>query len=356
MVRKITSLFLATSMVAVMAVISFASGTVSEIKSGVFVDNISHTSGNSFETGKEINQIKDSFSPDETINIFLDPSKFVGEGISFNPKDGMKASDLETAGVKVSLVGGSNANLVKNVTFKEKEIGGVPVALIQVKFASDTSRNTKDFDTKIVLSANGKEQQELLLSGSVGSRTVTIAGNTDYVFLGNGEIGKASENIDNIEVDAGNDIRLYASMSKDGSYYAVSKEENDDFLSKMPADSKAYYLQTEGFTSDTKVEIKSGNTMYVYDSTGKKLGTTGDRLPLMDKYYLSQTDVSIAADDDNIGPEKEPQDTNDIEPMPGDDNPIPNTGIPTKTFLMAAIFLLGVFTLIILAVTGLKKH
>ena len=370
MVKKIGSVLAAIALVMSFSLAAFASANVTSIEDGVFVTDISYSSGDKFDVGDKISDIYENFSPGETINIFLDPSKFVGSELDLTPTTGMTARTLKSAGVDYKLSTGDNTQLIASHGFKEKEVNGNKVALIQIELVSNFSdTEAKSFETTLTLYANKVKQQSIKIGGEISSSEVEITNGDDYFYLGDGKVGVAKDNINNMEIDAGNNVSLFAKLIKDRKYYAVAKESatssDIELINAHPELETVYQLSTKGFLENTEIKIKSTDKFYVYNENGKLLGTTDDRLPLVSKYFLATqevsfgdgSDVPVDGDDVDVNEPALPDDS--VEPQPGDTSgsgtDIPDTGISIAPQIAVVGAVVGLATIGVIVKTSRKK-
>lgn len=369
MLKRFSSIALAVALVLAMSVTAFAAGDVTTIESGVFVSSIEYTSGDEYDVGSPISEIYEDFSPGDAINIYLDPSKFSGATVEFTPETGMSAKDLKNAGVDFRVSGGKNSNLIKNVSFKEKTLNDKKVAVIQVQLVDNVvSTEDKEFETTLTIYANKVKQQSIVVAGTIGSGSVEVNSSDSFIYLGGGDVAEATESINSIEVDAGNNVTLTARMHQGKKYYAVAQMNPTSYdmevMDEYPEIELVYQLDTKGFLeSDVSVKIDIDEKLYVYNAEGKYVGTTKDSLPLSGKYYLAKEEIemSITGDPDSGDdgdliepglPEPEPGDT--VAPG-GSGSDIPDTGVGIAPKIATMAVVVGLGTILIVALTSRKK-
>lgn len=393
MVKRITSLVMAVALVLTMSLAVFAAPAVTKINDGVFISGIEvvtkkvgeeNSDGETVEKdvlayapGSVLTDVYNDYEPGDTINVFLDPAKFEGTDIDFNnPEKGMSVRDLERAGVTLRFTKGKNTNLIEDVALKQFTLNDKPMALIQVKLSDKiTSTDSKEFETKITLMVDRRRSQEITVGGTIGSDSVPIYDGDGPVYLGDGTVGEAMDNISSIEIDAGEGVFMKARLIKGRKYYAVASHQptqaDVDVLNSEAALDTVVYLNSGGFLSNnTKVYIDTGNISYfVYNEAGDYLGKSDDKagLALASKYWMAteelEDDVTI-----NIGDGTSAGDTDVNEPgggdtpTPGDGtgsggtgSGIPDTGIGKGPQIALGATILGLATIGIVVATGKKS-
>lgn len=384
-IKRFASLTLALAMVVSLGALAFAAPSVSAVENGVFVTSLSYAD-DTYQPGAVVDYISQDFSPGDTIEIFLDPAKFVGTDLEFTPEHGMSTRDLENAGIQLRTSGGKNSNLIQNVSFNEKTLNEKPVAYIQVKLISNfTETTSRDFETTISLYANKHKAQSITVGGTLSNESYQVDANEDYIFLGDGTVVTATENVPRIEIDTGNQVSIFARLLKDRQYYAVSSltpsNADAELLGTYEELELVINLSTRGFDPATTPQIKIGSdeTLYVYNAEGKYLGTTKDLVDLSEKYYLANEKVDfVSSDETSSGSDSQGDGSNapadegelpqgdgsgapqvDTDPpgsvqVGGGDSDIPDTGINTGFKVAIAAGVLAIILIPILIFTSKK--
>lgn len=371
--KRFVSLLAAASLVAGTAAMGFAAPKVTTVGEGVFVSSIAYTSGDNYDVGSALGDVYEDFSPGETVNIYLDPTKFTGSELDFTPANGMSTKELANAGVELRVGEGKNSNLIQNVSFKDQGINDKNVAYIQVKLTDNfTSTSSRDFETTIYIYADKKRTQSIKVGGTLSNSSVEVSSSDKYIFLSPGEVLEATDSISEIEVELSNDISIFTKMYKGKQYYASSSIDPSnadiDLMNQHPDIEMVYHLSSAGFeAAASKVKFNISDKLYVYDGAGNYLGTTdsGERLAFADTYYLASKEVSFQANssssdgdssvDEPLPPIDGDSDIDEPSSSGGSDSDIPDTGVKPTVGLAAIAGVLALAVIGGIALTSRKK-
>lgn len=220
-------------------------------------------------------------------DLFLDRN-----GAPINTAD-VTISKMRAANVAVRVDAKSGGEYLEVVELNVKN-AGTPASkpVLRVVFAREYGGvNPKSFDAELVIFVNGSEQPQsrLRVAGSFGCPEITVTAADSAVDSG-GAVLIAGENIPSIEVNAGCNVKVQASMSAGGRYLITAKPGGDtELLSENNNVADVLELSSAGFRSGQikGVYIESDEKLYVYDASFKAIGMTGEKLPFSEKYYLT---------------------------------------------------------------------
>jgi len=301
--KKIVSVLLAGIMVCGLSVNAFALRKISDVRSdfkpadyvvsavrdGRYRSNISAANLGDYDA-----------SPGDAIRIYLKPEMFVdsaGNMIRDNEADIVTTSMLSSGKIAVRKATAKGSNLLKSIALKNDKKNG---AYIELKFVEYfVSVDEKDFDINVYLTVNKKKRTstQIKIAGTLSNEIIEVDDGDDYVSLSEGEVAEAQSYIRKIDVDMGNGVYITTSMNRGMKYYGVADPAptaaDEVVFSKNASVDQVYNIKTVNIR-------KTGNTVffdldytsYVYNASGKYLGTTKDKVAFSTKYYLSSKKVS----------------------------------------------------------------
>jgi hypothetical protein len=189
-----------------------------------------------------------------------------------------------------------------------------------VEFVSPyVSVDTVDFETTLYLrvNRNRKTASDATFTGTFGHTIVNIDSYYDFYALDELTVIQPTEYIKLIELDLGGGIIMETKLFGNRKYfgYAVDEITNDDdaMVTKYPEIVSIIRLYTAGFTKSGKtLRVEGYGDCYVYDRSGKYLGTTSQLLEYSDILYVTEERIDMGGgatasggDDDDEPPEAE---------------------------------------------------
>lgn len=131
---------------------------------------------------------------------------------------------------------------------------------------------------------NAVDGTELTLSGALGMREISATAAVDYLDVSDGSSVVAEENVERIALNLGHGLRLETSLKQGRKYYATVSPEEESSSGNVAA---VYRLHAVGFQSGgTSARFDLDTLYYVYNDSGKYLGTTRQPLPFSQTYVL----------------------------------------------------------------------
>ena len=208
-------------------------------------------------------------------------------------------SQVSAASLKAEIPSRYTSN-VANVIESVKIESTTKSSKVVIKFAETyTGTKPKKFDFTVCLYVGRQRQaeSEIRLTGSFGNREIEVYGDDTYVDLSDGSVAKAMEYVRDIDVSLGKDVYMNTKMLKGKKY---SGSVNDDvtekdipFLDKNDHIRSILRLNVSGLDTTGKVSFEFDEEYYVYNASGKYLGTTSDTVAFSTVYYLTEEKGAI---------------------------------------------------------------
>lgn len=300
--KKLMSMLLAVALVCGLSVNAFALKKISDIKPAFDIsDYVVHVTSNGKTKVKDPKTLANyDATPGDIVKVYLTPDIFVdssGATIRESADEITKTSNLSSGKISVRRTTSKGKDIIKSVSLKNDKKYG---AYIEVKFVDYfVSTEEKDYKLTLYLTVKSKKVNSTALdiSGTMSNNVIEVDSGDDYVNISEGEVAEAQDYIRSIDVDLGSGVILTTSMSRNGKYYGVVD------ATPTTADEKIMDLNSsvvEVFNVKTINLKKTGKvvsfdidyTGYVYDSTGKYLGTTREKVAYSTKYYISDKKVT----------------------------------------------------------------
>lgn len=208
--------------------------------------------------------------------------------------------DMRTA-VRKSTLDNNHIGIIKKIAKGNQWIDKIEIENVEgwahviVKFKEDfVSVDEKDISLSVSLAYKKKEDpgSTVNLFGQIENPKEFLSEDVDYVNMADGLVVEADEFLRDVRLELGCDVYIYMNLQKGRSYYATATDERSDgdiaVMDYYPVIRRALTLKTVNISgSGRMVEIRTDEPYYAYDADGLLLGTTDERLPLRDKYYLA---------------------------------------------------------------------
>ncbi len=290
--KRIVSFVLATILCLGFATVAYAAGDISGIKESLDYNNQSYLENTEYKPG-------DVLEFPLTANMFEWSDGSVGGA-------GIPVTKAQLSKAKVDIkYSGSDTSMIKSISIEESKnyslTGKQKTAYVRVVF-KDTSTAVDPVNFRISLYLTYKnsrnETSKAVIEGSFQAPTISVSANKDYVDISKGQVLVPTEFIRSIDVDIGAGVIIKARLYADNRYYGKAEERrgsaDDAVLAKFDSIEYILFLSTKNLkASGNIVDLSAYNNMYVYDGTGKYLGTADSLLPYSDKYFLSYKQINM---------------------------------------------------------------
>lgn len=235
------------------------------------------------------------------VRIYFTPAMFKdaqGKVLSeINPNMKISTAMLRTGKITLRRSSQEGSAVVKNVSIANDNGN----AYIKVEFVDDfVSIKDQDFAIRLYLYANGRRVQNTRIdvTGTMRNKEETVYSDDDYVDLSTGVVAVPDAYIRSIEADLGNGVIMDARMFKGRKYYGKAStkisEADEVVLTKNYAIDMVYTLSGINLKRDGNViSFDLDDTYYIYDGNGKYLGTSAQKLPWADKYYVASKKFTL---------------------------------------------------------------
>lgn len=305
MKRALSFVLAATLMVGMSLVASAATPKITDIDSGAMV----------------VDSYDEEMSPGKEIKIELDANAFTfADGKSYD----ITTSVLKSSDVTLKVTKVKGGEYVEKVEFKNMKVSGSNYAYVSVQLV-DTFNSTseKDVTLKIALQLKRSRKDDVELSFKLKNETIYVSDSDDYISIEDGQIVEAESYVRAIEVYIGNGVTIDAKMYQNKKYYGVCKseitEEDDKILSRYPEILDILKLTTTNLKGSGKIVTiePNGDTMHVYNEEGKYIGTTDEKLPYSNVYYLAEEKIKMSSSSSSDDENEDEDNTEEVLPEEG---------------------------------------
>lgn len=305
--KKVLSLLLAVMLVVGLAPVVFAATGY----------QLGTSASNAFSAGAGV-AIVDTTVPGTTFPVYLANSTG-----GFINKSTVKTDKLT---FKVTTPSGKKALSGSQTTSIKYDAAGN--AYVEVKFAKPfVSTSSLDYEIEVQLFQDKVKVDTFEVSGTLGNAGVEVQGGDEYVSLVNGtQFADVKGYCKNLEMELQEDFFVYFNAFNGKKYYGyISKDIKDadqEISAQYPDIEYIYYLSQVNLAgSGTTVKINGEDSkMFVYNADLEYLGTTDDKLPISEKYYVSTKELDIESDVDEAPTGDDATDAGNPD-MGGDDVP-----------------------------------
>ena len=279
-------------------------------------------------------------SPDSELRFLLNTDFFNWDPVIQNMGANVRKSTMDNNKIDVSTRFYGGSKYIDSIDIKNVD----GVAWVVVEFTEYLPYvDEKSFDFTICLTYRDKKDESTMVqvTGIIANEEMNVDGYT-YANIGEGIVAVADEYNKSIELDLGNGLSVTRSLAEGKKYYGVALDEQTnadrEIMEYYPSIRKVLNLTTVNMeTSGNVVKINPAVAdsndrdflpsdeellYYIYDASGKYLGTTNDMLPFRNKYYFSTgiitMDVSIIEgldDEDFVGLENPETGSMEIVPV-----------------------------------------
>ena len=292
---------------------------------------------------------------DTQVNVLLRPDMFLWQhrsGGSWTNADlpswaegdphAITAAHLDQVTVRHTVRSG-HRDLIDRVALRHITIGGVRYAVVTIYTPEFMTRAGGPFDVSldIILRASGGSQSVSTWDLRIGNARSEVWSDDSFVTVGHREYIRATENVRNIEIEAG-EITFFRDITRERNIYVYASTElsfsGEDLYRRFPEIIDVIEVYHSGMNvAGVRWEIEGRSTNFVYDGrTGAYLGTTNDTFQgFRDRIILTNAriDRELAAalgGEEVEGPAEEPQDP-DVPDLGGAPTPPPNVNFNPGT-------------------------
>lgn len=216
--------------------------------------------------------------------------------IKFEPSSSSSSSSTSSpSSSSSSSLSSSSSNSPSSSLSSSSSYTASKTACISIKFVENfVSVEEKDFDYKFTLSVAGEKEPltEFRVSGTMVFDTIDNADTGSQIDLSGGDVLDADKFAQQVEFDLGNGVFITTNIFEKQKYYGKATMDSDatDLLvmRENPGVQTAITMHTVNLKgSGNIVSFRWEPTEYVYDDAGAYLGTTAEKLPYSDKYYIA---------------------------------------------------------------------
>lgn len=229
------------------------------------------------------------------IDLFLDQN---GEPI--NTAD-VTISKMRATNVVVKADILTGIDILKDIELTVRNAGtSAAKPVIRLGFPNECeSLESIGFSAIFCISVSGEEQagSNFKISGVFGNPEIEVDSG-DMAVNANSAVLLAKDNIPLISVDAGHGVLAEVSMRAGGRYLLKAASSDDEYDLALIQESNGVVdvikLNVAGFERNQiiSVNIENEQILQVYDENGKWIGTTSQKLPYAEKYYLRSLKVA----------------------------------------------------------------
>jgi LPXTG-motif cell wall-anchored protein len=209
--------------------------------------------------------------------------------------------------VRKSTLDNNDISIAKSVVEGSRYIEDIQIenvdgwAYVVVRFEEDfVSVEAEDISITISLTYHGTKDPDTTVEifGSLENEIENASDGLDYIYVGDGLVVEADDNLHNVDLDLGNDVHIFANLFSGQKYYAKATDERSDddeeIVEYYPVIRKVYTLKTVHIKSaGNTVRFKGEDRYYVYDADGIMIGMSDEALPFRDKYYLAVQQIEF---------------------------------------------------------------
>ncbi len=365
--KKVLSFIMAAALAVGMSTAAFAAtpsaiNTVKDMTLGTSTES----------TGTAKNEASSDFytdvinPQDETVIKFIITPEFFDWGTTDEPTYVTKAH-LDRAKITVSARKTKGFPAMKSIEIKSAAKD--KNAYVELKFVTEfvsVNKEAFEYDVRLMKDKKTVDGTNVKVYGDIENEIEEVDADNDSVETFDGVVVKATESVKGIELNAGNGVYVKTNMFEDCKYYVkavmdLSKSDLELMEKNVPIEgivTMKTALSKNATLRSAVVTFDIADTYYVYDNK-ELLGTTNDKVPFRDKYYLTTSKIDMGGGVVETTPDAAPvEPTEPSNPSTGGDNGAPNVNDNPGTGVNGMVNVAVVAGVVALAAAGavcLKK-
>jgi len=193
------------------------------------------------------------------------------------------------------------SQVLESVTLSTMTHAGQITASVRVEFAEAfVNVNRREFEITIHLLLSNVQvvDSRIILRGNFENPEVTVSAGDDFVNISDGSVLLALGNISDLEIYLGYRVSIFTRVVSGQRYYATATtgitRADMSIIERHPDIHTAVRLNTVGIIPAwTRVSLQEIGNYYVYNTSGGFIGTTNERLPFANLFYLSSERLGV---------------------------------------------------------------